>query len=318
MTYVTADIIFRTILSEKLNEKEGKKLLKAFELFQEETLKTAMRKIFLLPESFNIFTGEKKRIQAGKFIRNNLADIIRPRYTEARENKQKQKQDILASLLQVIDIESQKPFSFDEILDQVSMLFLAGHETTASSMSWALYLLALYPEHQEKAYLEVNAICEDKPFTSSNIKQLDFVTNIFKKTLRLYPPVGYFARESKENTVLRDKQIKKGDAIVVSPWLMHRNSLYWKDPHMFDPYRFEKEENIIKNTYFPFGMGQRICIGTSFAMQESILLLASILRNYSIELKPDFCPDVVGRLTVRSANGIIIKLNKREEKRQPL
>jgi cytochrome P450 len=112
---------------------------------------------------------------------------------------------------------------------------------------------------------------------------------------------------------MRDKKIKKGSAIVVSPWLMHRNERYWNDPHMFDPHRFDNPKDIVKNTYFPFGMGPRICIGSRFAMQEAPLLLATILREYSLELEPGFTPDIVGRLTTRSVNGMNIKLTKRKK-----
>ncbi len=111
---------------------------------------------------------------------------------------------------------------------------------------------------------------------------------------------------------MRDKTLKKGAIVVISPWLMHRNEIYWEDPHMFNPHRFDNPKKIVKNTYFPFGLGQRICIGSGFAIQESTLLLASILREYKLELEDGFVPDVVGRLTTRSLNGMNIKFIKRE------
>ena len=110
------------------------------------------------------------------------------------------------------------------------------------------------------------------------------------------------------------KRLKKGSVLVVSPWLMHRNSRYWEDPHMFNPHRFDASEKIHKHSYFPFGMGERICIGHTFAMQEAVLLLANILKEYKLELKANFTPDIVGRLTTRSMNGMPIKLTKRETK----
>jgi len=302
MTFTTADIIFRTILSSKLSEKQGKEVLRAFVTFQEMSARIGMQKLFLLPSIFRI-KAEREYKKAGRIIRDTLAAIIKPRY----EHKDPAKKDILASLLEVKDPDTGEPFTFKEILDQVAMLFLAGHETTASSMTWTLYLLALYPEHQQRAYEEVMRIRPEGEFRIEDIQAMETVQNIFKESLRLYPPVSFMARVAAKDKVMRDKQIKKGSYVIVSPWLMHRNARYWEDPHMFDPDRF-KSGKITKNTYFPFGLGPRICIGAGFAKQESTLLLASILRRYRLELQPGFVPDIKGRLTTRSINGMWIKL----------
>jgi len=311
MTFVTADIIFRTIMSEKLTHEEGHKVIDAFVLFQEKSAKIGMQKMFLVPKIFRMFGDEQAYNNAGKIIRESLSKIIKPRYEAMQNNTVGEEKDILSTLLKVIDEDTGKPFSFKEILDQIAMLFLAGHETTASSMTWTLYLLGLYPEIQEQAYQEIITVCKDDEFSAENTKQLSFVTNIFKESLRLYPPVSFFARVTTEKTYMRDKTLKKGAAIVVSSWLMHRNARFWEDPHMFNPHRFDNLNGIHKNTYFPFGMGQRICIGEKFAMQEAVLLLASILRNFKIELEEGFVPDIAGRLTTRSLNGMPIKLTKR-------
>lgn len=313
MTFVTADIIFRTILSKKLTKEEGEKIVHAFEIFQEKSAKIAMLKMFKVPKIFQSKKIEKSYNEAGNTIRESLANIIKPRYEEMVAKHDSQYEDILSTILKVVDEETGKPFSFKEILDQVAMLFLAGHETTASSMTWTLYLLALYPKYQEEAYQEIIKNCKDEDFTLGNVKKLTFVSNVFKESLRLYPPVSFFPRETVADTKIRNKHIKKGSVVVVSPWLMHRNSRYWEDPHMFNPYRFDDPKAILKNTYFPFGMGQRICIGAGFAMQESVLLLATMLRTYRLELEPGFVPDIVGRLTTRSLNGMNIKFIKREE-----
>lgn len=313
MTFVTADIIFRTILSEKLTKEEGQKIIEAFQTFQEQSAKIGMHKMFPIPKVFRKFNREKAYKQSGKVIRDTLSSIIKPRYQKIQKGEISQEKDILASLLKVKDQETNQAFSFKEILDQVAMLFLAGHETSASSMSWTLYLLGLYPHIQEEAYQEIINTCGTNKFSPQNTKALTLVNNIFKEALRLYPPVGFFARITKRETILRDKKVAKGSTIIISPWLMQRNEKYWEDPHMFNPKRFETPQNIHKYTYFPFGLGKRTCIGERFAMQESMLLLASILRNFKIELKEGFVPNIAGRLTIRSLNGIPIKLIKRKK-----
>ncbi|MKM38792.1 cytochrome P450 [Campylobacter jejuni] len=307
MTFITADVIFRTIMSSKLDEGKGKKILNAFVTFQEQSVHTAMRRMFRFPKWLSYVLGDRKRAKAGDVIRQVLSDIIKPRYDMA-DNAEFE--DILGSLLLVVDADTNKRFSFEEILDQVAMLFLAGHETTASSLTWTLYLLSLYPKEQEKAYEEITQVLQDGAIEISHLRQFKYLTNIFKESLRLYPPVGFFAREAKKDTQVRDKLIKKGSGVVIAPWLIHRHEEFWTNPHGFNPSRFEGEYK--KDAYLPFGVGERICIGQGFAMQEAILILANILKTYKLELEEGFVPDVVGRLTVRSANGMRIKFSKRK------
>lgn len=307
MTFITADVIFRTIMSSKLDEEKGKKILNAFVTFQEQSLHTAMRRMFRFPKWLSYVLGDRKRAKAGDVIRQVLSDIIKPRYDMA-DNAEFE--DILGSLLLVVDADTNKRFSFEEILDQVAMLFLAGHETTASSLTWTLYLLSLYPKEQEKAYEEITQVLQGGAIEISHLRQFKYLTNIFKESLRLYPPVGFFAREAKKDTQVRDKLIKKGSGVVIAPWLIHRHEEFWTNPHGFNPSRFEGEYK--KDAYLPFGVGERICIGQGFAMQEAILILANILKTYKLELEEGFVPDVVGRLTVRSANGMRIKFSKRK------
>ncbi|ELC8515842.1 cytochrome P450 [Campylobacter jejuni] len=307
MTFITADVIFRTIMSSKLDEEKGKKILNAFVTFQEQSVHTAMRRMFRFPKWLSYVLGDRKRAKAGDVIRQVLSDIIKPRYDMA-DNAEFE--DILGSLLLVVDADTNKRFSFEEILDQVAMLFLAGHETTASSLTWTLYLLSLYPKEQEKAYEEITQVLQGRAIEISHLRQFKYLTNIFKESLRLYPPVGFFAREAKKDTQVRDKLIKKGSGVVIAPWLIHRHEEFWTNPHGFNPSRFEGEYK--KDAYLPFGVGERICIGQGFAMQEAILILANILKTYKLELEEGFVPDVVGRLTVRSANGMRIKFSKRK------
>lgn len=306
MTFVTADVIFRTIMSSKLDEIKGKEILHAFVTFQEETARTAIRKFFCLPDWLSNILGENKRMKAGAVIRKSLSDIIRPRYESYQSDNYS---DILASLLHTVDASSGERFSFEEILDQVSMLFLAGHETTASSLTWTLYCLSLDQQAQQKAYEEIISINKDGKFSISDIKEMKYLTNVFKEALRLYPPVGFFARQSKGEAKIRDKVLQKGAGVVVAPWLIHRHDDFWEAPHEFRPDRHN--ESIPKEKYMPFGLGERVCIGQGFAMQEAIIILSNILREFKLELKDGFVPDVVGRLTVRSANGMMIKMSKR-------
>lgn len=321
MTFVTADIIFRTIMSVQLNTVQGKDILEAFNEYQEDSPKLTVMKLFNLPNWMQRLGRERKRKRAAGIIRAAIADIIRPRYQEAKswrgmtEDKRPptMQQDILASLLEAVDEDTGQPFSFEEIVDQVSMLFLAGHETSASALTWSFYLLALRPDIQDAAYREIAAVMGDAPIEADSLRKFELVRDIFREALRLYPPVGFFMRENLEAEQMRDKHLPPRSVIIVSPWLIHRHSDYWDNPHDFDPCRFaqDRQKAPLRDIYLPFGMGPRICIGAAFAQQEAALILATLIRKYRFEMVPGFAPEPVGRLTIRSENGMKLRLIKR-------
>ena len=311
MTFVTADIIFRTIMTTKLEKDAAEKITAAFTRFQHQSLRITMLRLFNIPLALFGFK-ERQRREAAKEIRNTLERLIRPRYDAISNGDKTQWTDILSTLLTTIDPETNERFSFKEIVDQVAMLFLAGHETSASALSWTFYLLAEYPEIQQQAYQEIQNVIGKRKIKKEDIKKLTFITAIFRESLRLYPPVGFMAREANEQVTLRDKIVTKGKTVIVSPWLIHRNKDNWNKPHEFDPQRFlEQHETPIKSKYLPFGMGQRVCVGASFAMQEAILIIASFLQQYQVNAVPGFTPKPVGRLTIRSENGINVSITKR-------
>ncbi len=311
MTFVTADIIFRTIMTAKLDEESAQKITSAFTRFQNQSLKISMLRMFKIPLLFSY--RERQRKQAAAEIRGSLEAVIRPRYEAVSSGDETEGVDILSSLLLTKDPDTKERFSFKEIVDQVSMLFLAGHETSASALSWAFYLISEHPEIQTEAYQEIQSIVGDRAIEAKDIKKLTLITAIFRETLRLYPPVGFMMREAAEEVTLRDKIVKIGKSVVVSPWLIHRNKDNWERPHHFDPKRFLAEQKTpLKSKYLPFGMGQRVCIGASFAMQEAVLIIATILQRYRVEAIEGFEPQPVGRLTIRSENGIDVKLFKRD------
>ncbi len=316
MPRVTADVIFRTIMSSHLDPVRGMQILEAFNRFQAEVPKITLMKLFHMP-SWLSFANQRKRDQAGAIIRSNIEDIIRPRYEEACARRAKGEpsphQDMLESLLQTVNTDTGDYFPFKDLVDQVSMLFLAGHETSASTLTWALYLLAMHPEIQEDAYKEITTEVKSWPMSVESLNKLPLVHDIFREALRLYPPVGFFARENEHETTMRKKTIAKKSTIVVAPWLIHRHRDYWDNPDGFDPYRFSRGslKTPLRETYLPFGMGPRVCIGAAFAKQEGILVLTSLIRRYKMRLVPGFVPEPVGRLTIRSENGMHLILEPR-------
>jgi len=316
MTLVTADIIFRTIMSASLDTDEAMDVLDAFVRFQEASPKLALLRMFKVPDNWLLRFSDRKRRSDAKIIRASLERVIRPRYDAVMRGEPDLSDDILATILRAKDPDSGQPFSFDEIVDQVAMLFLAGHETSASALTWTLYLLSISPEIQQSAADEVTAALEgnDGPVPLAAVKRMGLVRRVFMESMRLYPPVGFLARQTTHDMTMRDKQLPENATVVVAPWLLQRHQDLWDAPHEFCPMRFDPKASgrpIPKHAYLPFGMGQRVCIGATFAMQEAVLILAELLRRYRFELDPGFEPDPVGRLTIRSDNGMELVLHRR-------
>ena len=313
MTHVTADIIFRTILSQTLEGETAHKIFEAFTRFQALTPRIVNQVIFKLPRLFTPWLAIRRSNQAAREIRSHLEAFIRPRYEAHQPGNPGPQQDILASLLDAVDPDTGQGFSFDELVDQVAMLFLAGHETSASALAWSLYLISMSPEIQERMHAEAVAVLGDKDPDYSDIKQMALVWNVFRETLRLYPPVGFFARQASETQTMRDKTVHADASVVIAPWLIHRHRDLWERPDEFDPDRYSSDsaKESLKCAYLPFGLGPRVCMGATFALQEAGLILATLVKRYRFEALPDHQPDPVGRLTVRSENGIRVRVIKR-------
>jgi cytochrome P450 len=221
--------------------------------------------------------------------------------------------DLATKIMTTTDPETGARFDTEEMVDQVAIFFLAGHETSASALAWALYLLALYPDWQERLATEARgAIDLEKPAFSS-LSGLKLSKDVFRETLRLYPPVPMMVREAKCQEVLRDRKVAKGSQIVLSPWHLHRHERLWQRPDEFDPSRFETEngKQCLREAYIPFSAGQRVCPGAGFAMVEGPLILSMLVRAYRFELVAERPAMPVAHLTVRGRDGIWLRLSPR-------
>lgn len=326
MTHVAADIILRTILSRPLESGEARQVFEAFERYQ------ALAPRLMMPAFFGLrwlrpWWQARRSRQAASEIRALLVGLIQPRFDRHQQALAAGEvpppgDDILATLLQVRDAQTGQGFSFDELVDQVAMLFLAGHETSASALSWALHLLAHAPDVQQRLHEEAKEGLGEQWHRSgdaSGIKDLSLARNVFRESLRLFPPVGFFARQSAQACTLRDKQLPRGASVVIAPWLIQRHRELWARPDEFDPDRYETDipgetpaRESLRRAYLPFGMGPRVCIGAAFAQQEATLILAVLAREFRLEPVPGHVPEPVGRLTIRSDNGIRLKLYPRD------
>ena len=179
------------------------------------------------------------------------------------------------------DPETGVAFTDEQLGDQVATMILAGHETTATALFWALYLLALDPATQEEVATEVQAATANGAL---DLERLKFTRAVIDETMRLYPPAFLIARAAAGPDTIAGRSVKPKDVILIAPWLLHRHEKLWRDPNAFIPQRFMTGTPPDRFAYLPFGVGARVCIGAHFALVEATLALAKIIAAFRVSL----------------------------------
>ncbi|SFR04078.1 cytochrome P450 [Poseidonocella sedimentorum] len=304
-SHATADVIFRALFSMPIETSQARAVYSAFCAYQRTAPILNLAALIPLPRWVpRIFrSGTKRHAQD---IRTLLRAMTLRRAEEIAAGTAPD--DLATRIMTTKDPETGSLFSPEEMVDQVAIFFLAGHETSASALSWALYLLASSPEWQEKVAVEARAV-DCKNF--NNAKRLTSAAHVLRETMRLYPPVPMMVREATGPERFRDRDVPKGAQIVISPWHLHRHRKLWDEPDAFRPERWAEETTkaTARAAYLPFSTGARVCPGAGFAMAEGILMLSMITEAF--EIAPVNTPEPVAHLTVRSRNGIHLRLTPR-------
>lgn len=220
--------------------------------------------------------------------------------------------DLLAMLMEARDPETGEGMSDEQLRDEVMTIFLAGHETTANALAWTVMLLGKSPAVEQRLMKELNEVLGGRVPTMSDVPKLTYTAMVLKESMRLYPPVWSLARRVEEDDVVDGVVFPKGAIVFICPYALHRHPKHWKDPEAFDPERFAADAPApTKGAYLPFSMGQRKCIGDTFAMVEAQLVLATVLQRMHLALVPGqaFAPEPV--ITLRPLGGVKVVATKR-------
>jgi cytochrome P450 len=238
--------------------------------------------------------------------RKALADMrrIADSTIEARRRSgPRETPDLLDHLLAAQDPETGRKMTTPELRDNLLTFIVAGHETTALTLSWALYLCAFDPERQERARAEAQSVLSSRAATQDDLAALPYTTAIIEEALRLYPPAALVSRTARAKDTLCGREINPGDTVMIPIYTLHRHHMLWDDPDAFQPERFLNGHGPERFAYLPFGDGPRICIGQSFAMQEAVIILATLLSRFKFSLT-DTQPEPVMILTLRPEGGV--------------
>jgi cytochrome P450 len=249
------------------------------ELLTEYGVRFAQPKLFdmLLPPSVPTFRGLLRWRFQQRWMRL-IDDIMRDRL---RDPESETPRDLFDLLRAARDPETGERFSRVQLRDQLATLLLAGHETTAVTLFWALTLLALDPTEQQRLADETRGL----DITVDVLPRLVRTRAVVNETLRLYPPAFAIARESIGPDRLGDFDLPARTVVIMAPWVLHRHRRYWRDPDAFDPDRFMPDApQPPRFAYLPFGAGPRVCVGAQFALTEAVLVLGSMLQRFRLEL----------------------------------
>ena len=196
--------------------------------------------------------------------------------------------------------------------DNLIGFFIAGHETTALTLTWALYLIGRHRPTLERIREEVRAVAGEGPIAYEHLERLPFTQAVIDETMRLYPPAPLLNREPQEDVEVLGRTLEPGDAVVLNNYVMHRTERLWDNPLLFDPDRFLRDPSLKGKgaPYMPFGAGPRICVGAAFATMEAVMVLGSLARDYDVVVADSVYPRPLMTVTLRPEGGVPARLER--------
>ncbi|MEQ1503451.1 MAG: cytochrome P450 [Myxococcota bacterium] len=253
-------------------------------------------------------TAGRRRIRAARAtIGDALGSIVAARRASGVDGD-----DLLGRLLAARDDDG-APMSDEQLADEAVTLFLAGHETTALTLSYAAWLVAHHPEVQAAVVAELDAVLAGAAPTLAHVPQLRWVDAVIQEALRLYPPAWVIGRTPTADVVVQGHPIPRGAQILMAPWVVHRDPRWWREPDRFRPERWLGDEtrSLPRFAWFPFGGGPRVCIGNHFAKLEAVLVLATWLQRLALEPVDGATLDLMPAVTLRPRTGVRLSVRPR-------
>lgn len=305
-SFFAADVIFRTMFSKPIEHHLAKSIFNNFQNYQRAQPVFNFPNILRLPAWVPRFYSRQGQ-KSAKAIQAAIAELIDERLNAIKNGSAPD--DLVTNILTRKDKITGQSLSRDEAIGNIAVFFIAGHETSASALAWALYLLALRPNEQNKVLGEVQNL-DFSALSYQGLQNLEFTKSVIFETLRLYPPVPMLVREAASEEEFRNRKVSPQDWCITSPWYSGRHQEIWDDPDDFQPERWRHLPEHCRAAYFPFSKGPRICTGAGFAQTELLLALSLLVQNFEFSLT-DTPPIPVAHLTVRALDGISLHLRPR-------
>ena len=308
MSQLTADIICRTVFSTSLDSQVAHDVFEDFTVFERSVAQVDIKRLIFEP-AWTRAPQPEVVLRACERIRRHLGALIDTHLEEGASYN-----DIASAVIAARDADTGKAFSRDELIDQLGVFFLAGHETTASVLTWLFFIAACQPGVVATLRDEVDRVVGDGEVEFEHLRQLPRVRAVFRETLRLYPPITFMPRVALQDTIVGRRQLRRGALVMISPWTLHRHREYWEHPPAFVPERFlpEHEGALTEGAYIPFGQGPHTCVGAGFAQTESVLIVARLLRRFDFTALDAQRVRPAARLTTRPREQIMCRVRERK------
>ena len=309
MGRVTLDVLQRTIFSDGLG-REPEEFMSALTRYFDAIGQLDPFDLLDLPAWVPRMSRMRSRGAIAFFVEAVDAIIARRKERLARDGASGHR-DLLTLLLEARDPETGRGLSEGEIRTNIITFIGAGHETTANALTWSLFLLSQSEEWHTRLAREADAVLDDP--VETHAERLVETRAVVEEAMRLYPPVASLSREATGPDDLAGRRIRVGTFVMMVPWVLHRHRLLWENPDGFDPRRFlpGAREKIDRFAYLPFGAGPRVCIGASFALQEAVIILARIMREFRLEHVASHEVRPIQRITLRPYGGMPMILHER-------
>jgi cytochrome P450 len=308
ITRATLGIIGEILFDIPDIEQDSAQLTQAFDVLLAQLIVEA-GSLFVAPKWLPLERNKRERAARDHLVAY-LDQRIQQRRAEGVDHG-----DVLSALLESKDADTGESLTNDEVRDELYSLFIAGHETTSLLAQWTLYMLAKHPDIQTRLHQEAVSVMGDEAITLEGLESLTFTDCVIKETLRTYPPAwSLFLRTVIEDIPLDDHVIPKGGVLYISPYVQHHLPQYWENPDVFDPSRFEGDwkSKIPAYAYMPFGGGPRVCLGSHMAEMEAKVILATVIKDFSVELaEPDQEIYKNGAFTLRPYPNMPLRIRKR-------
>lgn len=257
--------------------------------------------------------NNRKFSQASKSLDRIIEAIIAERRVTAQNGQVEDTGDLLSMLL-LARYEDGSAMNDEQVRDEAVTLFAAGHETTSNALTWTWYYLAQNPEVEARLWAELDEVLAGRAPTVDDLGRLAYSQMVIKESMRLRPPAWILnGRQAMEEVTIGPYTIPAGSTVFIAPYVMHRQASYFPDPETFDPERFrpEKEKQMPRYAYIPFGGGPRICIGNAFAMMEAQLILATVAQRYRLSLVGEGAVELQPQITLSPKGGLEMQIAAR-------
>lgn len=304
-SHAAADVIFRAMFSLPIEQRIAAEVFCAFRQYQDAQPLVNLAALLRLPAWVPRLHSRHTR-RAARHIRGLIARLVEARLAAIRDGTAPA--DLATRIMTTPDPQTGRCFDRDEMMDQVAIFFLAGHETSAAALAWALWLLAANPDWQDRVAAEGATLTPE----FSRLSTLTATHAVFREALRLYPPVTMMVRETTRPETFRGRAVPPGAQLILSPWHVQRSPRIWDAPDDFDPGRWLRDpaRASARQGYLPFSAGPRVCPGAGLAMMEGVIMLARIAAAFRLRPGAEW-PVPVARLTLRGRDGIRIRLDRR-------